>query len=84
MENFINLSVMGHDFYKYKYQSIRNKTKVKYQKKNKIPKPNYQRNKIPMQNIKEKKVQSQMLKETKAYRWTIMKKQQETKMMMRR
>ena len=79
MENFINISVMGHDFYKYKYQKPKSNIK-----RNKIPKPNYQRNKIPMQNIKEKKVQSQMLKEIKAYRWTIMKKQQETKMMMRR
>ena len=64
MENFINISVMGHDFYKYKYQKvIRNKTKVKYQKKQN-PNTKYQR----------KKIQSQMLRETKAYRWTIIKK----------
>jgi len=65
MENFINISVMGHDFYKYKYQRIiRNKTKVKYQKKqnpkaklSKKQNPNakYQRKESSKPNVKRNK-----------------------------
>jgi hypothetical protein len=55
MENFINISVMGHDFYKYKYQRIiRNKTKVKYQKKQN-PNAKYQRKESSKPNVKRNK-----------------------------